>query len=1427
MTAGTRAPRESPSPSRRRWPWPLRAVLWLLLALLLLVGALGAGLAWLLGTESGTRWALAQAQRHVPGLVIQGVQGRLLADFSAQGLRYTQADLQIEVDELSWSGLRLGHWQRQVPLAVIELQRLHLARLAVRTPPAAPEAESGPPQPPPDLVLPVHLRLPELRIGRLELPGLESPIEALQLGLHLGLVHRVEGLRLAWQGLQLLGQAEIGSDPSLPLALQLSAREAAPAATASALPDWARGVQAELRASGPLRKLDVQLALQRQDQTLQVAASAQPFAAQPVSRLDGRFERLDLAPWMAPLGLPAPGTRLTGQATLRLEADQPLSVSLALTNALPGPWDAQRLPIRALRIEARGEGTNWTIQDSRWDLADASGRPAGQVDLSGRHEDGRIQAQLRLDALTLPSLDARLPPLRLAGPLELELVLPTGSAASSTAAPFDSISLSTDLSGTVTGGPVAQAPPVQLLLQAQATPTQLEIQALRARAGDARLDAQGRVARSSRALDADLTLDLRRFDPVLWLPMLPQEPWRSERHALNGQVRVQARLPTAAQDVDAWIRGADGKLSVRLADSLLLGQPFDLDLDLQARDAGAWQARAELLAAGNTARVQAQLRWPQAPATGGSSQDDRLQLDIQAPALHRLAPLMAPWLDSPLRGAVALEASAVGPVGRWLAEVVGGGAGKRQAAAAAWPVLTTQGEVRVTQLQAGPARLESLDARWDADLREPARLEARLRAAELRVPGLHLPVAELAAQGTLAAHRITLDAQMQQVAPSGGPVVADSGNGARPQQGTPPEPARARLNLQLGGALSLPDTSARPAREDVAWQGRIDALTLDLATAATLPTVLKAQGQALSWRVAPDAVQVELAPGMLRLLDTPVQWSRARWSQQGQGAPALELDARLDPVAVQPWLRRLQPGFGWEGDLRLGARVSARADPAVRLDVAVFRDGGDLQVREGGTTLPLGLETIALQVQARDGRWELSQRIQGRTLGRIEGAQTVRSDPSNWWPQAQDPVEGRLDLRVEELAAWGAWVPAGWRLGGQVEARMALSGSFGGPQLRGDIQGRALTARNGLQGVALQEGELRIALQGETARIERLRFRGGEGHVELTGDARLGLDPQARLALKADRFAVLQRVDRRVVVSGEADLGLDREQISVRGDFRADEGRIDITQSDAPSLSDDVRIEQPGSRDGSSRSPASSQGAAARALVLDVRFDPGDRFRLRGRGLDTLLVGDIRLTNPRGQLAAHGEIRTERGTFEAYGQSLLIERGVLTFVGEIGNPRLDIVAIRPRLEIRVGVSVGGSVLSPRLRLISEPEMPDTEKLAWLVTGRSIDRLGGAEMMMLQRAAFAMLAGDAESSGFDLARTLQLDELSIRQSDGVVQDTVLAIGKQVSERVYVGYERGLNATTGTWQIVYRIAQRFTLRAQSGDDSAVDLIWIFNW
>ncbi|MGZ5185025.1 MAG: translocation/assembly module TamB domain-containing protein, partial [Caldimonas sp.] len=159
---------------------------------------------------------------------------------------------------------------------------------------------------------------------------------------------------------------------------------------------------------------------------------------------------------------------------------------------------------------------------------------------------------------------------------------------------------------------------------------------------------------------------------------------------------------------------------------------------------------------------------------------------------------------------------------------------------------------------------------------------------------------------------------------------------------------------------------------------------------------------------------------------------------------------------------------------------------------------------------------------------------------------------------------------------------------------------------------------------------------------------------------------------------------------------------------------------------------------------------------------------------------------------------------------------------------LDIEATRPNLDVRVGVVVAGTALNPRIRLFSEPDMSDIDKLSWLVLGRASEGVGRADTALLQRAALALLAGEGPGVTDRITRAIGLDEISVRQqSAGEVKETIVGLGKQISKRWYVGYERGLNATTGSWQLIYRIARRLTVRAQAGGDNSLDLIWTLRW
>ena len=81
----------------------------------------------------------------------------------------------------------------------------------------------------------------------------------------------------------------------------------------------------------------------------------------------------------------------------------------------------------------------------------------------------------------------------------------------------------------------------------------------------------------------------------------------------------------------------------------------------------------------------------------------------------------------------------------------------------------------------------------------------------------------------------------------------------------------------------------------------------------------------------------------------------------------------------------------------------------------------------------------------------------------------------------------------------------------------------------------------------------------------------------------------------------------------------------------------------------------------------------------------------------------------------------------------------------------------------------------------------------------------------------------------LTRALGLDDISLRQTETTAgtRETVVSVGKQISSRWYIGYEHGLGATAGSWQLIYRIARRLTIRAQAGGENAVDLVWTVRW
>lgn len=558
------------------------------------------------------------------------------------------------------------------------------------------------------------------------------------------------------------------------------------------------------------------------------------------------------------------------------------------------------------------------------------------------------------------------------------------------------------------------------------------------------------------------------------------------------------------------------------------------------------------------------------------------------------------------------------------------------------------------------------------------------------------------------------------------------------------------------------------------------------------------------------------------------------------------------PVAwAQAWL-----GTDLLNDITLQGQAQWRLDKDLNLSISTERSRGDLRIKTdsaSGQSTTAGLRQAKVLLRVHNEQlnaelnWDSAQ--MGQAKAQLQSQLSRTSDGWQWAEQA--PLSGSVQANLPQIGAWSVLAPPGWRVQGTLDAGLTLSGTRSQPQWQGRLQANQLAARSAVQGIEFNQGQMQASLQGQSLVLERLSLRGAGaqgGELQASGQVQLNVRPSAPastdtnplrtahldLQIHAKNLRVSNRADRRLSVSGDVTARMSQGLLQLRGGLKADQALFVLPDDSTPSLGDDVVVFRPGMGDlnmSALTAPMDPTGPTSSWLgVPDVRvmLDLGSEFQLQGQGLNTRLMGQVELlsnASTRGQPRLSGQVRTEGGRYKAYGQQLNIDTGVLRFSGPYDNPNLDIIALRPNLPQKVGVQITGTALLPRIRLYAEPDLPDADKLAWLVLGRSAAN-GGAESAVLQQAAVALLSGNGKSLTGELANSLGLDEISLAsgsRSDATATGAAVTLGKRLSKDFYLAYETSLSGAFGSLYIFYDLSRRLTLRAQAGEQSALDLIF----
>lgn len=666
---------------------------------------------------------------------------------------------------------------------------------------------------------------------------------------------------------------------------------------------------------------------------------------------------------------------------------------------------------------------------------------------------------------------------------------------------------------------------------------------------------------------------------------------------------------------------------------------------------------------------------------------------------------------------------------------------------------------------------------------------------------------------------------------------------------------RLTLNADLDQTRQVQfNTSGGRVRNSAAfqWRGTIDQFTL------TGPIPLRLATQPA---VTLSAKQFTLGHTRLAVASGSIDIQKTSWTPENWATEGTFDRIRLPTdTATAQTSEPLTVSGGWQ------LAASRQLNGYIHLR----RTGGDW-VLPLETPFALGLQTLSLELLAEGNNINGQLVVEGTHIGttRASARLPLQRTDNAWQIQTDALISGNLQFNLPDLSWIGPAIGDNFLSSGKLTGNANLAGTFDTPHLQGEIQGQALMLALLDEGLQLQDGKLKAHFDQDNLVLDTLSFsaplekpssdrllRGlkltrQSGQIDLGGN--LDLRRQlGELRVAFDHLPLIQQPDRWIVVSGNNRIDFKERTVAVTGKILTEIGFLKQPAAGRPSLGDDVVIVS---------DDESVQKSPALAINVEATLDLGERFYLRASGLEGRLAGQLRLRSRPGQpLSAIGSIATRDTQFEAYGQKLLVRRGIVNFDGPLDNPGLNILAVRSNqppevsvgqaeildqphqdsalnalaarsgLRIEAGVEVTGTVRNPKIRLVSQPNVPDSEKLSWLVLGRAPDA-GGLDSGLLLSAASSILGGQSDESMLDkITQGLGFDDFSIRQREGSssLADQIGTVGKRLSNRAYLSYERGLtNASTGVAKLNYALFPNITLVTRAGEDSSVDLFYNFRF
>ncbi|TDB61248.1 autotransporter assembly complex protein TamB [Photorhabdus khanii] len=534
------------------------------------------------------------------------------------------------------------------------------------------------------------------------------------------------------------------------------------------------------------------------------------------------------------------------------------------------------------------------------------------------------------------------------------------------------------------------------------------------------------------------------------------------------------------------------------------------------------------------------------------------------------------------------------------------------------------------------------------------------------------------------------------------------------------------------------------------------------------------------------------------------------------GSASIVLD-RFDLAMIQPLLgpeTHLKGVFSGNADVKWSAGGGL---PQANVNLC----GDAVQVKQviDGIALPVDFQTLTLNAGLKNGAAELNWLFKIMGNGQFNGAVQVAD------LEGSRKLSGNVGIQDISLALIEPILGKGDKAKGHLNANLRLGGNAKNPLLFGRLSLSALQASGHWIPFDITQGQLGVNFDGIRSDLDGV-IKTPKGQLNLNGDADWrNLDAwHARIAANGDKLRVTFPPMVKIDVSPALVFEASPQLLKLDGNVDIPWARItvkELPESAVEASSDEIIL-------GENLQPLEVKKASI-PIQSNLTIHIGDDVRLSAFGLKAKLRGVLKAVQGEQGLGLNGQVDILDGRFHAYGQDLIVRKGMIMFSGPPDQPLLNIEAIRnPEStdgRVIAGVRVTGLADQPKVEIFSEPAKSQQEALSYLLRGEGLESSGSDNSQMTAMLIGLGVAQSGQLVG-KIGEIFGVSDLAL-DTQGVGDKSQVVVSGKITKDLQVKYGVGIFDSLATLTLRYRLMPRLYLEAVSGIDQTLDLLYQFEF